>query len=379
MEATGRLAPRLGWRATAAGPRALRGPTRADASSSGQATGEPSTPPWLGQNRWVDCAPPGKLIEREEYGLQGDSPLNRAVNLALHSPLFGAMKVIAKGIMKSTAEKRGVPWRRRCKDLEASEVYEIFPEIEDVSIEYPSYYTMQFHGYEEGNLSWTAAFEIESATEVIYLRNWNNEDITPEVAMARMKNNIVGAILEYTKSAPVRLIEDVLDVGCSVGMSTRWLAEAFPSASCTGLDLSPYFLSVAELCERKTTDQRPGRRIRYVHSNAEATGLPSKSYDLVNMQFVVHECPAATTVDIVREARRLLRPGGMLAVTDLDPRSRVMQNTPPLLYTLRKSMEPWYDEYLSMDFEGMMESEGFENVQYVPVTHRHRSVMGIKR
>ncbi len=43
----------------------------------------------------------------------------------------------------------------------------------------------------------------------------------------------------------------VLDVGCSAGIGTRRLADAFPSAHVTGLDLSPHFLAVAELRERE--------------------------------------------------------------------------------------------------------------------------------
>lgn len=42
--------------------------------------------------------------------------------------------------------------------------------------------------------------------------------------------------------------QDLLDVGCSAGVSTRYLRAAFPdAASVTGLDLSPQFLSVATL------------------------------------------------------------------------------------------------------------------------------------
>ena len=47
---------------------------------------------------------------------------------------------------------------------------------------------------------------------------------------------------------------DVLDVGCSVGVSTQWLAQEFPDSSVVGLDLSPYFLAVAELRERCAVD-----------------------------------------------------------------------------------------------------------------------------
>ena len=43
----------------------------------------------------------------------------------------------------------------------------------------------------------------------------------------------------------------ILDIGCSAGISTRALAEAFPeAASVAGLDLSPHFLAVAEYRER---------------------------------------------------------------------------------------------------------------------------------
>lgn len=42
----------------------------------------------------------------------------------------------------------------------------------------------------------------------------------------------------------------ILDVGCSTGISCRWLADAFPGASITGLDASPYFLAVAEYEQR---------------------------------------------------------------------------------------------------------------------------------
>ena len=43
----------------------------------------------------------------------------------------------------------------------------------------------------------------------------------------------------------------MLDLGCSVGLSSCWLAAEWPQAQVTGLDLSPYFLAVAELRERQ--------------------------------------------------------------------------------------------------------------------------------
>jgi SAM-dependent methyltransferase len=40
----------------------------------------------------------------------------------------------------------------------------------------------------------------------------------------------------------------------------------------------------------------------------------------VTLQFVIHECPPAAIGALVAEARRLLRPGGVLLLSDNDPR-----------------------------------------------------------
>jgi len=37
-------------------------------------------------------------------------------------------------------------------------------------MDYPAYYTQPFHAYEDGNLNWLAAAEVESATSAMCLR-----------------------------------------------------------------------------------------------------------------------------------------------------------------------------------------------------------------
>lgn len=39
-----------------------------------------------------------------------------------------------------------------------------------MDIEYPDYFLQPFHAYEEGNLNWLAAYEIEPATYAIAVR-----------------------------------------------------------------------------------------------------------------------------------------------------------------------------------------------------------------
>lgn len=61
-------------------------------------------------------------------------------------------------------------------------------------------------------------------------------------------------------------------------------------------------------------------RIEYVHAPFEATGLPDESCDLVTASFVIHECPPYAIRGLIEEARRLVRPGGVLMLADNNPK-----------------------------------------------------------
>jgi hypothetical protein len=58
-------------------------------------------------------------------------------------------------------------------------------------------------------------------------------------------------------------------------------------------------------------------------------------------------------------------------------RSPVIQNLPPVLFTLMKSTEPWSDEYYLFDEEGCLREQGFEHVATVDSDPRHRTVLGM--
>lgn len=51
--------------------------------------------------------------------------------------------------------------------------------------------------------------------------------------------------------------------------------------------------------------------------NAEDTELPSRSFDLVTVMYAFHEAPKNGRYKILKEAHRLLQPGGTLAVIDI--------------------------------------------------------------
>ncbi|KAF9621544.1 hypothetical protein IFM89_022771 [Coptis chinensis] len=298
----------------------------------------------------------------------GETPLSRFVAALISiKPLYKILKFGARQVLISTAEKNKIPWREMTKKILESEVYKEFETIQDTCLVYPDYYLNPFHAYDDGNLSWLAAAEAEAATMSIGKRAIPNASSVDEANQV-VRGNWLQAIEQHYQLCSVNsTINDILDIGCSVGVSTRFLADRFPSAKVTGLDLSPYFLAVAQFKEKEMVPRK--NPISWVHANGEATDLPSNSFDLVSLAYVIHECPTRAIVGLVKEAFRLLRPGGMLAITDNSELS-------PVLFTLMKSTEPFLDEYYLTDVEETMTEASFVNVYSTLTDPRHRTVMG---
>lgn len=88
----------------------------------------------------------------------------------------------------------------------------------------------------------------------------------------------------------------------------------------------------------------------------------------------LHECPTRAIVNLVREAFRLLRPGGTLALTDFSLKSKVLQELSPVLFTLVKSTEPFLDEYYLTDMDETLREAGFVNITSILTDPRHVTI-----
>lgn len=303
----------------------------------------------------------------------GDDFLSKVVNgLIRTKPLYALMKYQARQVLIKTAEKKGIPWRQTRAALEASDIRSRMPSLENIAIAYPDYYQVPFHAYDAGNLCWQAAFEAESATYSMALRIWPDEDLTWQAAQDRLRQTFHAAVDAYVAHP----VEDILDIGCSVGISTltlhRFFQQQSPSVRTIGLDLSPYMLVVAEQRDHQHEIEQ------WLHANAENTDLPTESFDLVTLQFVTHELPRTAAQTIFREALRLLKPGGTLAIADNNPQSQVIQNLPPVLFTLMKSTEPWSDDYYTFNIEAALAAIGYQNVMTTETDPRHRAILAQK-
>lgn len=167
-------------------------------------------------------------------------------------------------------------------------------------------------------------------------------------------------------------------------MSTRALHAMFPRATMTGVDLSPYFLAIAQYRDRQRLSKSdpgstPPKAIRWVHRAAEDNHLPAHSYDLVSICLVFHELPQQAARNILVEARRLLRPGGYLSIMDMNPRCDTFVKMPSFVFTLLKSTEPYLDEYLNLDLEQAMYDAGFQRPTITVNSPRHRTLVAQTR
>ena len=121
----------------------------------------------------------------------------------------------------------------------------------------------------------------------------------------------VAATAELLALLAPRPGEHVLDIGCGIGGPARWIA-AHAGCHVTGVDLTPEFCAAAEALNAATG---LADRVRIVPGSATDLPLPDGGFDRAYSQNV-----AMNIEDKPRfyaEARRVLKPGGMLALSNL--------------------------------------------------------------
>jgi ubiquinone/menaquinone biosynthesis C-methylase UbiE len=297
--------------------------------------------------------------------------VSRLVNgiLAI-APIFNIAKQRARKMMIERSESMGVDWLQIAADLQKQDLDGELAKVQNPNLKYPEYYLKPFHAYSEGNLGWMPATEVEVAAYAVHSRIWK-DDKPPVEGDARLRQSYLD-ILQEQMPQP----QDILDIGCSVGMSTFSLQSAYPKVKITGLDLSPHFLAIANYNTRtKHPELLETQQVQWIHTIAEQTGLPDHSFDCVSCFLIFHELPQEATRQILREIRRVLRPNGYFAMMDMNPYSDIYAKMPPYILTLLKSTEPYLDQYFSLDLAAELVAAGFEAPTITANTPRHRTVI----
>lgn len=222
--------------------------------------------------------------------------------------------------------------------------------LRNPQVTYPDYYQSQnFHGIEKGYLNPGAAVTYDPITQYALPPNetWLREDA-----------------IKTIKGQPRR----ILDLGCGTGSTTLLLKQKFPLAEVIGLDLSPYMLVMAEYKAKQA-----GLEIQWLHGLAEATHLPSESFDVVTASLLFHETPSAIAQRILQEAFRLLKGNGQVMI--FDGSQETLRHTDWLTEIFE---EPYIKDYARHSVDAWLGATGFEAVYTESLWWTNQVSHGIK-
>eukprot|EP00890_Picochlorum_soloecismus_P005088 jgi/Picsp_1/5580/NSC_02939-R1_methyltransferase type 11 len=310
-------------------------------------------------------------------GMKNTFLMNAVEGLFSNPLIFKMASKAARAKIVKRGDALGLDFAAEIRSLQdAANWEEAIENARDPQVHTPEYYKVPFHAYENGNLSTEAALEVTVAAKSVHSTVYSDTELDPH-GDSRLRSTYSHCMKQLLDKQGARNIHDVLDIGAATGLSSVALLEAFPDATVTGIDLSPHFIAAGRILQSHHIESG---KLRLVHGLAEQTTLLDETFDMVSMCLVCHELPQQPTIDIFKEAYRLLRPGGALCVMEMNPITpafqRVMNN--PIPYAIFKSTEPYLLDYVALDMPAAMAIAGFSTVQQMENSPKHKTVVAIK-
>lgn len=228
----------------------------------------------------------------------------------------------------------------------------LLPIHRNSGVVYPNYYQHDYHGFSGGYLSDTTAVTYDSLVPSL---------LPPNESLVRQ------GLMDAIRCYPRR----ILDLGCGTGSMTMMLHQKFPDAEVIGLDLSPYMLVVADY--KQQSKHRHTFTVQWMHGNAASVSLPSESIDLVTASLLFRDIPATVSQTIIREAFRLLTPGGELVI--LDGNQSALRHA---TWLTQFSQEPYIQSYAKASIDQWLESVGYGDIHTHDWWWLHQVTRGVK-
>ena len=151
------------------------------------------------------------------------------------------------------------------------------------------------------------------------------------------------------------------DLGCTVGHNTAAWKRVFPQAEVVGIDVAAPCLRYAALRARAR-----GLPLRFEQMNAEALAFPDASFDVVFSSMFLHEVPPRGIARVLREAHRVLRPGGLMLHMELPPADQLGAFESFYLdWDGHYNNEPYYRGFRAMNLPQLCRSAGFAAADYL--------------
>lgn len=131
----------------------------------------------------------------------------------------------------------------------------------------------------------------------------------------------------YLERLPLASAKDVLDLGCGTGVVARAVARQVGfTGRVAGVDQSPVFIETAR---RLAAEEGLGDRVEFQVGDAHALGYAAESFDIVIAHTLISHVTDPVTV--IKEAARVIRETGIIAIFDGDYASLTFACTDPEL------------------------------------------------
>jgi ubiquinone/menaquinone biosynthesis C-methylase UbiE len=103
---------------------------------------------------------------------------------------------------------------------------------------------------------------------------------------------------------------DILEAGCGIGATSRYLARQHPECHFTGISLG---IEEIELAKKLQKDQNL-KNIKFISGNYNNTGFKNNSFDRTfALESIVY---AVNKKDVINEISRILKPSGKVVIID---------------------------------------------------------------